>query len=357
MIVEAGSKLFEAIRNRDEAAWCEALAVEGAAQERDAMGRSVIHRVALSRDAPAKWMRQAFDRGALLEQLDLEGWTALQIACKRGRADAVEALVDLGADTSAVVKISKGYPRVRYAPAQIAAAYGRMEAYEALAKKLSGKLPCNGEAGRPIFLAAVFGCHEMVKSMVESGVAMKKAKIKGMREEPSLLSVAVMKKHKKVFDALMELGAPIEEAEKGRGGVRAMHVAAASPDASYLKALLKKGAQIDPQTSTGWTPLHVACEKDKAANVEMLLAAGADPRKKTERGRTAAQVAAHHNSIEALEALIKRDPDLATEPDGEGKRALDLLNEQSRPRAESLVLFSVTTAPAPGGPSKASRRI
>ena len=70
----------------------------------------------------------------------------------------------------------------------------------------------------------------------------------------------------------------------GPADITPMHHAAWHP--TILKAMLKKGAKVNVQDSTGDTPLHFAVMVNKPESVHLLLKAGADPNIKDKEGRT-----------------------------------------------------------------------
>lgn len=68
----------------------------------------------------------------------------------------------------------------------------------------------------------------------------------------------------------------------------AMHFAAQAGSARVVEALIKGGAELDPRTSIGVTPLIRAAINNTYSKVsKVLLDAGANPKLKDNRGRTA----------------------------------------------------------------------
>jgi hypothetical protein len=232
----------------------------------------VLHRLARSKDAPAKWILQASLAGCDPEAKDAAGWTALHVAAQRGRADAVEMLLESGANAAALAPGDKFGVRASMTPA-----------YEALHAKLAGRLPCGARAGRPIFLAVICGRDALVERLFELGASLAMGGAPGLRAEPPLASAAIMKRKKSTFDLLMRLGAPLQELEKTNASARPLHVAAGSRDASYVEALLAKGVEVDSTTENGWSALHLAASVDDDDSASLLLKAGVGSGAKAER--------------------------------------------------------------------------
>jgi hypothetical protein len=87
---------------------------------------------------------------------------------------------------------------------------------------------------------------------------------------------------------LIESGAKIDTKTgvyiDGPSGVTPLHHAAWHP--AILNAMLKKGAKVNVQTSSGDTPLHYAVIANQPESVQSLLKAGADPFVKNKDGRS-----------------------------------------------------------------------
>ena len=70
-------------------------------------------------------------------------------------------------------------------------------------------------------------------------------------------------------------------------------------------ALLAAGAQRDPQSNSGWTPLIVAAINGHTEIVKSLLAAGANINAKDEDDWTPLMQAAHNGHTETVKLLLK----------------------------------------------------
>ncbi|HAA59112.1 MAG TPA: hypothetical protein DCE42_30435 [Myxococcales bacterium] len=88
----------------------------------------------------------------------------------------------------------------------------------------------------------------------------------------------------------------------------ALHWAASKGSVSFVKALLRRGADPRAKDKYGDTPLHIACNTKKVSStlIEALLAAGASPNTRNNRKETPMFTAASNNHTEALETLHRR---------------------------------------------------
>lgn len=77
-----------------------------------------------------------------------------------------------------------------------------------------------------------------------------------------------------LFDRLLALGAPVNTTGTH---VQPLHLAAEQQAASFVKALLDKGADPNAVNFEGTTPLHLAAMKGNSDHCFYLVEAGADP--------------------------------------------------------------------------------
>lgn len=68
-------------------------------------------------------------------------------------------------------------------------------------------------------------------------------------------------------------------------GSQPVHLAAANPDPSALRALLAAGADANARDLEGLTPLHLAAYTQNSKTAQLLLDAGGDPKAKSNAGR------------------------------------------------------------------------
>lgn len=115
------------------------------------------------------------------------------------------------------------------------------------------------------------------------------------------LSIAVYHNYENVALLLIESGANIDTKTgvyiDGPADITPVHEATSNP--TVLKAMLKRGAKVNVQSSDGDTPLHWAASRRNVESVKLLLEAGADPNVKDKTGRTPASWCKTYDEIES----------------------------------------------------------
>lgn len=231
------------------------------------------------------------------------GWTTpLHIAAKLGRASAVRALVESGAEIYAV---NQGdYPPVFEA---VTSGHSEVGEYllEASAQKDGGIPPTYG-CGIDIVLAARLGMLDRVQMHVKRDpLAIYRRGCIG----ETVLHWPAHNGHTEVVRFLVDSGALIEADEIGLYGGKPLHWAAEHAPAC-VALLLERGADpvsrnLMPGEFEGFTPLHMtASQRNECIEcAELLLAAGADPGLKDAAGRTPLDVAREHKHEKMAEFL------------------------------------------------------
>jgi hypothetical protein len=124
-------------------------------------------------------MRRLVAAGAIVDERDADGDTALHCASMKGHVEAMRALVELGADKDA--KSSQGHT-----PLHWAAQEGHLEAIKLL-EQLGVNKEAKGDGGTPLHYAAGHGHVEVIKLLVEMGVQVDAKAVNG--ETPLQTSV------------------------------------------------------------------------------------------------------------------------------------------------------------------------
>ena len=331
-------RLFEAAAEGDTAV-VKALLEAGAEVDAKCPDRSYCGRFEIDNPGPDEPLVEAF------------GATALVIAAANGRADAVNALLEAGAEVDA--KTSDG------ATALIAAAFAKGGA-DAVNALLEAGAEVNatistGEAAWPdgaVALAARRGDVAMVKALLEAGADVD---AKGPGGETGLLT-AVGKGDAEMVNALLEAGADVDA--KRPGGETGLLTAVGKGDAEMVNALLQAGADVDAKGPGGETGLLTAVGKGDAEMVNALLQAGADVDAKGPGGETGLLTAVGKGDAEMVNALLQAGADVdAKGPGGEtalltavGKGDAEMVNalleagadvDAKRPDGETGLLTAV----------------
>lgn len=113
------------------------------------------------------------------------------------------------------------------------------------------------------------------------------------------LMLAVFKGQDELFDELIAAGA---DPQRG-GNWTPLHYAATEGRTEFIERLLKAGASVNIQTSSGVTPLIMAARKPSRAAVTMLLKAGAYRDYCTDTGQSPADFARRAGDKELAEYL------------------------------------------------------
>ena len=104
-----------------------------------------------------------------------------------------------------------------------------------------------------------------------------------------------------------------------------MWEAVTANNASMLKEMLTKGADLDPKVDTNTvdgyeqTALHVAARHDAFDCARTLIDAGADPCLRDKSGKTAGWRCAFGGRLKIFELLVQHSSDVATIPDDSGR--------------------------------------
>jgi len=120
-----------------------------------------------------------------------------------------------------------------------------------------------------------------------------------------------------------------------------LHIAAQMGHATVVRLLLQEaGADVDARTHEGITPLYVALQQGRIAVGRMLMDSGADVNAQTASGNTALHMAAQRGSLEAAELLVKSGQCEVNACTARGHTPLHLAVEHQHPAVALLLLQS-----------------
>ena len=198
----------------------------------DARGRTPLHEAASAGQTAALAALAAAvppaDMAAAVAVADGDGNTALHAACKRGRLDVVQRLLDMGADSSA-------RDLQWHTPVHVLASAG-----DAALPSLQAVLAAGGDAGAAM-RNGVTPLHEAAKANAP-GIA----------------------------EALLAAGAPASPPRQDTAQTP-LHTAAFFGAGAVASALLKGGAEANAMDAEHRTPLHIAIERQHSSVMHVLL--------------------------------------------------------------------------------------
>ncbi len=217
--------------------------------------------------APKETVELLINAGALVNQSNVYGDTALYFACSSGKTDTVQLLLDNGAlmdvATRDVWPVKMGSSKAHLID-----------------------LP----------EAAHVGNEKLVWLLLNGGVD---ADHRDSDDRTALMR-ASRNGHLKIVNLLLDCGADINASDNY--WQTSLMFASGCSSKEMVKFLLSVGAKINQVTKVGNTALHFACVNGKQEIVELLLDEGADINHKNNNGETALQLASEkgHKEIAQL---------------------------------------------------------
>ena len=136
--------------------------------------------------------------------------------------------------------------------------------------------------------------------------------------------------------ALLGRGADVD-ARLGDGAT-ALHWAAHLNDLETADLLIRAGAAVDATNDLGVTPLWVATTAGSAAMVAKLLEARGDPNIAPDTGGTPLMIAARQGNVAAVRSLLAHGADVNAREGAQGQTALMWAVSQRRPEAVRVLL-------------------
>ena len=136
---------------------------------------------------------------------------------------------------------------------------------------------------------------------------------RGMRDygdNETALHIAASFGHDLTVVALIRRGANVNV--QTTGGWTPLHNASWYGKSSTIRALLAHGADIGAECKDKWTPLHCAAHEGQTESVRVLLEMGAPIEAKSTKEKTALHVASYEGNIAVVELLLDHHADTAS---------------------------------------------
>ena len=221
-------------------------------------------------------IKKHIENGVDLNATNKQGYTALQMAVRRGQKDATALLLKNGANVNAQ---RKGKTSLDFA--------GKQEEIQALLREKGGKTGGEIKAAGSIFLASELGLVDAVNAQLAAGVDVNGKNKSGY----TALHLASKKGRAQVVEILLEAKADI--AIPSKSGKTALHYIVyynGNPD--LAKLLLDAEAPVNLRDGRNKTSLDYAVSKKRSELVELLRSKGA---------KTGSELAAAENIFAAAE--------------------------------------------------------
>jgi len=156
-------------------------------------------------------------------------------------------------------------------------------------------------------------------------------------QAPASVAEAASQGDREAVRALLKKGLDVNEAQGD--GTTALHWAAMKGDADLAQMLIYAGANVRATTRLGaYTPLYLAAKGGYSGVVAALLAAGADAKATTSNGTTPLMIAAAAGDTRTITSLVENGADLNAKDGAKGETPLMFAAAFNRTDAVKLLL-------------------
>jgi len=156
-------------------------------------------------------------------------------------------------------------------------------------------------------------------------------------QAPVTIAEAASKGDREAVRALLKKGLDVNAAQGD--GTTALHWAAMKGDAELAQMLIFAGANVRATTRLGaYTPLYLAAKGGYSAVVAALLAAGADAKATTTNGTTPLMIAAAAGDTRTITSLVENGADINATDGAKGETPLMFAAAFNRTDAVKLLL-------------------
>ena len=237
--------------------------------------------------------------GANVHTRDGHGYTPILAAADKRHAEAVRKLLRGGANPNDMTKFSKSALLLA-----CGAGEWRLPTLRALIEGGANVKPQHPNGFTPIHDIANFGSEDEMAYLIEQGCESDSPQHDGS----TALAIAIQKSKRECVRLLLDAGA--DRNRMISEGFHPVHFAAKCPNWQIMQMLLEKGdVHINVQThEQKRTALHIAYEARNTTAVKILMKAGADPTILDANGRTAQGLQVSAPSGENPESEIASPP-------------------------------------------------
>ena len=222
-------------------------------------------------------LQAIIDHGADVNGTCKSGVTALMAACSEGNINAINVLLNAGADLN-ITEPNNGYTCLHEAA-------------------------CGDFSGQALQTLIDYGAVVNVTTNIKS----------------SPLICAYHKGNAKAINVLLKAGACVNHADNFNGSTCLHHAITGNCSAEILQAVIGHGADVNAANGHSKTALMLACQKGNTNAINVLLKSGADPNITDVEGNTCLRTAVLKScSKETLQAIIDHGADVnAADKDNE----------------------------------------
>ena len=191
---------------------------------------------------------------------ELYGMAPLHLACHFGHLEAVNTLLEYGADVN--LRVEKTIPKDT--PMHIAAGNGYGEIVKDLL--LKGADPnsiASNHLKTPLHVAASEGHVDVVNSLLLGGAVTdvsRPATLSRFASWSNPLHIACRKGYLEIVEVLVQHGADIDARTEDPRGVSRLHEAMSNNQIDAVKYLIDYGVNVNIFDGSGFSPLHTAAE-------------------------------------------------------------------------------------------------
>ncbi|MEN8215813.1 MAG: ankyrin repeat domain-containing protein, partial [Pseudomonadota bacterium] len=195
-----------------------------------------------------------------VDEMNIDGKTALHLAVEYDHSDVIEALVTVGANVQAKNHFGK-------TALHLAAQEGYIKAVSALLKAKDVDIQVKDDNSQSaLYWAAKEGHVKVVKILLSAGA---QVNVKNNRDEKTELHWAVQGGYVEIVEALLEAGADV--GAKDDMSQTVLHLAAKGGYREIVEMLLKAGAPLQVKNKSGATALIEAVREGHSGVVDALL--------------------------------------------------------------------------------------
>lgn len=240
-----------------------------------------------------------------LEIEDVNGQTALNIACRTGHVEVVRLLLGYQQRDAAgrLRRVDVNHAdRDGWTPLRSASWGGHTEVVKLLIAQPGCAIDLADKEGRSALRAAAWSGHEdILKILIEAGANVNSVDKQG---RSSLIAASYMGQFD-IVEILLESGADVNHLDlDGRSALCVAALCGSSGYSRVISTLLEHGAHTDQLDNDGMSPLLVSAFEGNVEICELLLENGADPDLADFMGRTPLWAACTSGFVHVVKLLL-----------------------------------------------------